>query len=232
MTIAYSGDSIMQHYTYMLALKEPTDSRKFYIGVRSCLGQPENDLYLGSSAALTAWVKEHGSDQIDKTVLSKWDTREEAVSHEVLLHECFDVGVNIEFWNKSRQTSTKFDMTGVIRGKPNEATRTKIAISQTGKKASTETKAKMSKAQQNRKHTAETIAKMSAVHKGKIISAEQRAKISATLIGKVHTAESLAIMSANMKNKKWYTNGIKQVRRIVGAEPDGYVLGRVKRNLK
>ena len=101
------------HYTYMITLKEPTDSRKFYVGVRSCKCKPSEDNYFGSSRSLSAWIKQNGKDCVDKQILAVWDSRADAVRHEMLLQDCFDVVKNPEFWNKAKQTAVGFDTTGL-----------------------------------------------------------------------------------------------------------------------
>jgi hypothetical protein len=101
------------HYTYMITLKAPTDSRKFYIGVRSCKCAPNHDNYFGSSRPLNKWLKQNGKVNVEKQVLAIWKSRVDAVNHEMLLQDCFDVVKNPEFWNRAKQTSTGFDTTGL-----------------------------------------------------------------------------------------------------------------------
>jgi hypothetical protein len=48
-----------------------------------------------------------------KTILFVCETRQEASEIEIELHDFFDVAVNPQFANKAKQTSTKFDSTGV-----------------------------------------------------------------------------------------------------------------------
>lgn len=103
------------HYTYFLTAVEPFQGMKYYIGVRSCEGNPENDKYIGSSKIIN-----RNKIQVEKHILSTWSSRKEAVSHEVLLHDCFNVAKNKEFFNQAKQTSTGFDTTGIeppIKGK-------------------------------------------------------------------------------------------------------------------
>lgn len=125
----------MNHYTYMLKVKEPTDARALYIGVRTCKAEPELDsAYLGSCKPLKAWIKDNGADKVEKIILARWATREEALSHEILLHDCFDVGRNQEFWNRAKQTSDKFhfDFTGAVRGGLSEQHKQTISKTKTG----------------------------------------------------------------------------------------------------
>ena len=78
-----------------------------YIGVRSCECLPEEDTkYFGS-------FKDKTFSPTEKTILFVCETREEAAEIEIKLHDFFDVAVNPQFANKSKATSTKFDVTGV-----------------------------------------------------------------------------------------------------------------------
>lgn len=161
------------HYTYMIEVLNPIDSRKYYIGVRSSTCKPENDNYYGSSIHLKAWFKENGKDHVKKTILARWNTREEAISHEILLHDCFNVNTNDEFFNRSKQKTTGFDTTGMIspwKGKtPSKETREKMSLAkrgkltwQNGKPCSEEQKRKIieTKLKNPYKHSEEVINKM------------------------------------------------------------------------
>jgi len=134
------------HYTYMLEVKNPTDSRFRYIGVRSCNTKPEDDAYFGSCKPLKKWQAEHGTEGVIKTVLAVWKSRKDALSHEILLHDCFDIGKNPEFWNQVKQTSTGFDCTGVPKSEEHakKIARVGEAHWSWGKKAKEETRIKMS----------------------------------------------------------------------------------------
>lgn len=80
-----------------------------YIGVRSSKCHPIDDTeYWGSSRHLPSDVK----DTHKKRVLSIFSTRMEAVSHEIYLHNKYDVAINPSFYNKAKQTSTGFDTSG------------------------------------------------------------------------------------------------------------------------
>ena len=93
----------MNHYTYWL---EDTNNRA-YIGVRSYDGNVYDDSYMSSSECVREAVK--NGMTLKKTILSTWPSREDALIHEILLHEIFDVANNPKFYNKARQTSTKFN---------------------------------------------------------------------------------------------------------------------------
>ena len=78
-----------------------------YIGCRSCDCLPEEDTkYFGSFCDKTFFPTE-------KTILFVCETRKEVVEIEIKLHDLFDVAVNPQFANRSKQTSTKFDVAGV-----------------------------------------------------------------------------------------------------------------------
>lgn len=96
------------HYVYLLIDTSPTDTRQFYIGVRSCVCNPDKDLYMGSSKSMTPQEKL----RCDKLILEEFSTREEAIAYEIYLHDKFDVAVNNSFYNNAKQTSKKFDTSG------------------------------------------------------------------------------------------------------------------------
>ena len=98
-----------------------------YIGCRSCDCLPEEDTkYFGSFRDKT--FKPTG-----KTILFVCETRKEVVEIEIKLHDLFDVAVNPQFANRSKQTSTKFDTTSVSAGPLTEEHKKKISVAKTGK---------------------------------------------------------------------------------------------------
>lgn len=119
-----------------------------YIGVRSSGCYPTEDEYMGSSKYLSEDIAKFGGDIFSKQILAIWPTRKDAIEHEMRLHKYFDVGANDEFYNKSIQTSTGFDVTGGQghwKGKTHsEEHRRKLAEANKGKKRSEETRQKMS----------------------------------------------------------------------------------------
>ena len=74
-----------------------------YFGSRTCKCSPEEDVnYFGSFADKTF-------NPTQKIILkSDYNTREDADADEVILHEYFEVDINLHFANRARQTSTKF----------------------------------------------------------------------------------------------------------------------------
>ena len=100
-----------QHYTYEIRNKE---SGLRYIGVRSCDCNPHNDSYFGTCKTLDESIATEGIENFIKTILQTFDTREEAMQHEIDLHELYDVAKNPLFYNRSKATSVGFycDNTG------------------------------------------------------------------------------------------------------------------------
>jgi hypothetical protein len=90
------------HYTYWLQ----DEHGKAYIGVRSCNCNVYNDTYMSSSKTVLSLIK--NGAKFTKTILAVWDTREDAISHEILLHDIFNVNINPNFYNKAKQRSKKF----------------------------------------------------------------------------------------------------------------------------
>jgi len=135
-----------------------------YIGVRSCDCMPEEDTkYFGSFRDKTFFPTE-------KTILFVCETREEAMGIEIELHDFFDVAVNPQFANKSKQTSTGFDRTGLQSGEKNpmygrigenhpnygvpctEEIKKKISAANSGKTRTEETKKKISESKSGENH--------------------------------------------------------------------------------
>ena len=167
----------MNHYTYMLTVKSPADSRRLYIGVRSCKGDPEQDVrYMGSCKPMKAWMKTQPEGCVEKMILARWVSRTEALEHEILLHDCFDVGMNPEFWNQAKQTLVGFDTAGTTHEAYNK-----------GMKWTDEQRAAHSEKLKGHIVTKETREKISAIHKGRKMPEERRLK----LVGKKASPETL-----------------------------------------
>lgn len=176
----------MYHYTYILL--DPESDMK-YIGMRSCKCKPDEDAYMGSSYAMTIEDKR----KCDKLILEEFETREEALQHEIRLHEQFQVHVNPEFWNLAKQTSTKF------------------VSNRKGCKLTEEHKRKCSEALKGRKmpkFTEEHRQKISAARTGTKASYELRKKLSEMRKGE---------NNSNFKHSTiyvWYKEGVRYVGTI------------------
>jgi molybdopterin converting factor small subunit len=87
-------------YFYVYYSYEPWG--RGYIGKRECECLPEEDVkYFGS-------YRDKTFKPTEKIVLQTFDTVEEVLQAEILLHEFYEVDKNPHFANKSRQTSTGF----------------------------------------------------------------------------------------------------------------------------
>jgi hypothetical protein len=146
----------MHHYTYWLTCLE---TNEFYIGVRTAKVQPSLDHYWSSSKVVKAMMGD--GKTFTKQVLAEWDSREEANSHEILLHEIFNVGINAKFLNKAKHLSSGFCIQG------NNEVGAKIAKALTGRRLSAECRAKLAKKQTGRIYSPEARAAISAGQLGK-----------------------------------------------------------------
>lgn len=97
----------LYHYTYWLT---DLNTNMHYIGCRTSNVPPIQDKYFSSSKKIKQLIVE--GHQFDKKVLAIWPSRTDAITHEILLHDIFNVGINPQFLNKSKQTSTGFDTSG------------------------------------------------------------------------------------------------------------------------
>lgn len=185
------------HYVYKITNHKPSDSRKYYIGVRTAKGcSPYEDTnYWSSSKYISEAIKETGIESFSKEILSIWENREDAIKEEIRLHQEFDVANNNEYFNKAKQTSSKFnyDATGKIvsnetRKKLSIAAKNRPAMSDEqkekirqhnlGKKLSDETKKKMSLLVTGRKHTTESIEKMKSAQSNRSKQHQKNMKLS------------------------------------------------------
>ena len=91
------------HYVYLT--RDSSDNR-LYIGRRSSTLKPQEDLYMGSHTDKT-----YNPDF--KQILRTCSSPLENALWEWLLHECFDVGVNPKFANKSKARIRNFSIQGM-----------------------------------------------------------------------------------------------------------------------
>ena len=107
------------YYTYLIIDLNPHTDAEFYIGSRKCKCLPELDTSYMGSVKSKEWKQAWKSitTRCDKIILKEFDTYEEMLAHEVELHALHKVDTNKKFYNKARQTTTKFcyDATGTKR---------------------------------------------------------------------------------------------------------------------
>ena len=229
----------------MITVKNPTDSRRFYIGVRSCKANPEEDKYLGSSRSFCEWRTNNKNAEIVKQVLATWESRKSASEHEILLHDCFDVAKNPEFFNRSKALSSGFTTAGInmnnkfqkgqavrlgakLTAKQIEAAR----LRKIGTKHTEETKIKMSKSQSGRKWTEKQKENLSKVKSGIVVSEATKEKLRLANTGNKHTDATKQKMSNSRTGEKYYNNGTISIRCFPESKPNGFVSGLLKRKRK
>jgi len=167
------------HYTYRITNIQLS---KHYYGTRTSKVHPKLDLgikYFSSSSD-----KDFINDQklnpsnYKYKVIKISKTRKEAIELEIKLHLKFDVGLNENFYNRAKQTSTGFDTTG-LHWKLSNETKNKMS-----KYASTNNNFK------GKKHSKENIELFSKLRKGK----PQQGGV------KFHSEETKLKISQNHKN--------------------------------
>ena len=160
--------STEQVYHYVYRITNIVENKHYY-GKRSSKVLPLLDI--GISYFSSSSDKEFINDQKNNPknykykVVSVYLTSEQAIAKEIKLHNKFDVGANSHFYNKAKQTSTKFNLAGT--------------------KASEETKAKLSKARKNKESP----------NKGKKFSEASKEKLSKALKGRKFSEEHKSRMS-------------------------------------
>ncbi len=107
----------MKHYVYRIS---NIIANKHYYGTRSSQ-HPKLDLgiiYFSSSSDIM-FIKEQKQtpENFKYKILKIFENREQAIEYEILLHNKFDVGANLNFYNRAKQTSIGFDRTGIPRTK-------------------------------------------------------------------------------------------------------------------
>lgn len=234
---------MIAHYTYITL---GTDGR-YYIGARSCKCDPLADPYMGSHTDPTY-------EPVRKRILATFDSREEALEHEIFLHELRQVDANPRYANRSRQRSTGFYYNGVKSGPANPFYgRTH---SDEFKRLHSERMKERMKGENNpfygRTHSPETVEKIRQANRAKTLSDEHRAAITAYLHerwadpenrkalsemmkgrpspmrGRSHSDEARRKMSEERTGKRWFHDPItgKNVRRGPDECPPGYIAGR------
>lgn len=137
------------HYVYRIT---DVKNNKHYYGKRSTDVDPEKDLgvcYFSSSTNKAFRNDQRcNPDYYKYKVIKVYSSAKKALLMECKLHEKFNVGVNPMFYNKVKQTSTKFDTSGVTltlehKNKISQSLIGRPPVNK-GKACSEETKAKLS----------------------------------------------------------------------------------------
>ena len=113
----------MYYYIYLLVNR---NNGMMYIGKRQTKVRPIEDvLYMGSSKYVP-------KNEYDKIILAEFNSSEELAKEEIRLHSIHNVAVNPNFYNRAKQTSTKFDTTG-LRFKLTDEQKAKLSAAVKGK---------------------------------------------------------------------------------------------------
>lgn len=179
----------IHHYNYRIV---NTKTKEFYIGVRSCSCNIEDDPYMGSSSIWNKlYVKEHASD-LQKIIIKVYNSRREANAGEVQL--LLEESNNPLCINKYFDYTP--DMTGVKQSPEWIAKRIRYGEENGmyGKHHTEESKAKMRSKLTGRKLSDE--AKIGEYQRTKVVSADTKAKMSKAkskvrLITNILTGESV-----------------------------------------
>ena len=194
------------HYVYRIS---NILLNKHYYGVRTSNVEPKYDLGLKYFSSSTD--KDFINDQKENSqnykykIIRNYKTRKEAVNLEIKLHNKFNVGINEVFYNKSKQTSTGWDTSGLklsdyrdytisdetkeklrkanLGKTDSEETKLKKRNKLLGRPVSEETRNKIGLANSKRKRTEEEKRHLSEINKCKKHTEETKAKISESLKG-------------------------------------------------
>ena len=102
------------HYTYRIT---NIKLNKHYYGVRSSKVKPKLDLgfkYFSSSTDTDFMLdQQNNKNNYKYKIVKTFETRACALLHEIKLHHKFNVAKNDSFYNKCKQTSTKFNTEGI-----------------------------------------------------------------------------------------------------------------------
>lgn len=110
---------------YVYCIKNIINNKR-YIGSRKCNGDPEDDL--GIKYFSSSHNKEFMSEQkenptlFEYEILKIFDNHKDMLEYEIYLHNLYDVGKNINFYNIVKQTSTGFSTSGCKMSKKYEMT--------------------------------------------------------------------------------------------------------------
>lgn len=91
--------------------------RKHYYGYKSCSHRDPKEI-IGKTYFSSSSDKEFITEQKNHPerfrykIVARFNTKEEALEREIRLHKLFDVGRNVSFYNKVKQTSSAFDSSG------------------------------------------------------------------------------------------------------------------------
>lgn len=217
------------HYVYKLVNKI---DNKYYIGVRSCDGDPLIDKYYGSGSRIRNAVKKYGIESFSKEILRVCETREDAfmlekdlVNDETLKDPfCYNLcggGAGPStFSSETREkmsisASLRFGELGSMYGKMHsEEHKRKMSELMRGHVVSEKTRIAVSLSNSNRVVTETTRAKLSEANRGKTISNSHKLAISKANTGRIKSDEEKRKIGAAHKGKTLSKEHIKALSLI------------------
>lgn len=168
-----------------------------YIGKRECTCLPEEDVkYFGS-------FKDNCFNPVGKIILQTFNTVEEALEVECILHEFYQVDRNPHFANRAKQSSKKFYYIFPPELNPslNPEVKEKIRLSKLGENNPAkrpEVRKKLKEARNKRITTEETKKRMSESHKGRPGTYGMKDKTHSE-----ETIQKMRTVRENLNNKIW-----------------------------
>lgn len=170
--------------TYYAYRMEHTATGRYYVGVRTWRGRPEDDVnYLGSGSEIRRWIAQHGPAAFTKSILATFSDKWEMMRYEREV-------VTLEMVADPKCLNLVTGGGG-CGGKPlKPEVRARISAAHKGKPKSPETVAKMRAAWERRKA------------RGWTHSAEARAKMSAALIGRKVSPEAIEKTAVKNRGRK------------------------------
>lgn len=119
----------MFHYVYQITNKV---NSKMYIGSRTSNIEPANDL--GKKYFSSSKDKEFQKEQRENPenfiyeVLSIYNNKDDMLNEEIRLHNLYEVGKNLNYYNKSKQTSKSFSMNGRVNVKDKDGNILSVSV--------------------------------------------------------------------------------------------------------
>lgn len=195
--------------------------KKYYYGYKSSDIHPSKILGI---TYFSSMIKDDGiafkRDQKENPqnykykIIFIFDNKIDALTREIKLHSKFDVKNHPSFYNKSNQTSTGFDTTGI---KPSDYNKQRTSETHKGVKRSPESVIKQSKTLTGRKLSVSHKQNLSKARKGKHyekVSEVQRKYLYITPLGTFdysRALESVQISKPTLQN--WCRNNEKEITR-------------------
>lgn len=185
---------------------------KQYIGSRSDHGcSPEEDNYWSSSKYIKKVIQD--GVKFTKIILMRFETYEEAYRHEILLHDCFDVGVNANFYNKAKATTSGFSRKGIA---VLPETRARLSASNRGK-------SKLRTAEHNHRIGLAQIG-----NKRGPQSESQRNKHSIAMTGRIQSDEVRNKIAEKLKGKKKSPEHVLNIQKAQQLRREREALTKIK----